>query len=278
MSEQFEQGEAATVSGWPAVTVDLAHCVRFYSRLPVPALPWEQNAHALPSFPRLARVIPLAGLVIGLMPAAVMGCALLLDLGPWLAAILSVGTMVLATGALHEDGLADTADSFGGSTREKRLEIMRDSRIGSFGASALFLALALRIGALATLASRIDGGAVMAVVLLVASLSRTAGLTPLVFLPPARRDGMSQAVGQPARETFWLAAGIAGGIAVALGALAGLPPMGVALTLALSGLSGAAISGLASRHLGGQTGDIAGAAQQVAEITALIGLLTVIRP
>jgi adenosylcobinamide-GDP ribazoletransferase len=278
MSEQFEQGEAATVSGWQAVTVDLAHCVRFYSRLPVPALPWEQNAHALPSFPRLVRVIPLAGLLIGLVPAAVLGCALLLDLGPWLAAILSVGAMVLATGALHEDGLADLADSFGGSTREKRLEIMRDSRIGSFGASALFLALALRIGALATLASRIDGGAVTAVVLLVASLSRTAGLMPLVFLSPARRDGMSQAVGQPARETFWLAAGIAGGIAVVLGALAGLPPIGVALTLVLSGLSGVALTGFASRHLGGQTGDIAGAAQQVAEIAALIGLLTVIQP
>jgi adenosylcobinamide-GDP ribazoletransferase len=278
MSEQFEQGEAATVSGWQAVTVDLAHCVRFYSRLPVPALPWEQNAHALPSFPRLVRVIPLAGLLIGLVPAAVLGCALLLDLGPWLAAILSVGAMVLATGALHEDGLADVADSFGGSTREKRLEIMRDSRIGSFGASALFLALALRIGALATLASRIDGGAVTAVVLLVASLSRTAGLMPLVFLSPARRDGMSQAVGQPARETFWLAAGIAGGIAVVLGALAGLPPIGVALTLVLSGLSGVALTGFASRHLGGQTGDIAGAAQQVAEIAALIGLLTVLQP
>jgi adenosylcobinamide-GDP ribazoletransferase len=278
MSEQFEQGEAATVSGWQAVTVDLAHCVRFYSRLPVPALPWEQNAHALPSFPRLVRVIPLAGLLIGLVPAAVLGCALLLDLGPWLAAILSVGAMMLATGALHEDGLADVADSFGGSTREKRLEIMRDSRIGSFGASALFLALALRIGTLAALASRIDGGAVTAVVLLVASLSRTAGLMPLVFLSPARRDGMSQAVGQPARETFWLAAGIAGGIAVVLGALAGLPPIGVALTLVLSGLSGVALTGFASRHLGGQTGDIAGAAQQVAEIAALIGLLTVIQP
>ena len=278
MSEQFEQGEAATVSGWQAVTADLAHCVRFYSRLPVPALPWEQNAHALPSFPRLVRVIPFAGLLIGLVPAAVLGCALLLDLGPWLAAILSVGAMVLATGALHEDGLADLADSFGGSTREKRLEIMRDSRIGSFGASALFLALALRIGALATLASRVDGGAVTAVVLLVASLSRTAGLMPLVFLSPARRDGMSQAVGQPARETFWLAAGIAGGIAVVLGALAGLPPIGVALTLVLSGLSGVALTGFASRYLGGQTGDTAGAAQQVAEIAALIGLLTVIQP
>jgi adenosylcobinamide-GDP ribazoletransferase len=278
MSEQFEQGEAADTSGWQAVAVDLAHCVRFYSRLPVPALPWEQNAHALPSFPRLVRMIPLAGLLIGLLPAALLGCALLLDLGPWLAAILSVAAMAVTTGALHEDGLADLADSFGGTTREKRLEIMRDSRIGSFGASALFLALALRIGALATLAIRVDGAAVMAAILIVASLSRTAGLMPLVLLPPARRDGVSKAVGQPARETFWLAAGIAGGIAVVLGALAGLPPLGIALMLVLAGLAGLALTGFASRHLGGQTGDIAGAAQQVAEIAALIGLLTVVQP
>ena len=278
MSEQFQQGEAAPVTSWKAVLADLAHCIRFYSRLPVPALPWEQDAHALPSFPRLVRVIPMAGLVIGLLPGLVLGSALLLGLGPWLAAILSVAAMTLTTGALHEDGLADTADSFGGSNREKRLEIMRDSRIGSFGASTLFLALALRIGALAALASRIDGGAVMAAVLIGASLSRTAGLMPLVFLPPARRDGVSQAVGQPSRETFWLAAALAGGIAVILGALAGLPPLGIALMLALSALSGLAFIRFADRHLGGQTGDIAGAAQQVAEIAALIGLLTALQP
>jgi adenosylcobinamide-GDP ribazoletransferase len=278
MSEQFEYGGAATIGGWRAITLDLAHCLRFYSRLPVPALPWEQNAHALPSFPRLARVIPLAGLLIGLVPGAVLGLALFLELGPWLAAILCVAAMALTTGALHEDGLADVADSVGGATREKRLEIMRDSRIGSFGASALFLCLGLRIGALATLASRIDVGAVIAAILIVASLSRTAGLMPLVFLAPARRDGLSQAVGQPARETFWLAAGMAGVIAVILGALAGLPPFGIALMLGLSGLSGAALTVFAARHLGGQTGDIVGAAQQAAEIAALIGLLTVIRP
>ena len=278
MSEQFERGEAAPLASWRAITVDLAHCVRFYSRLPLPALPWEQDAHALPSFPRLVRVIPLAGLVIGLLPALVLGSALLLDLGPWLAAILSVAAMTLTTGALHEDGLADTADSFGGSTHEKRLEIMRDSRIGSFGASALFLALALRIGTLAALASRIDGGAVMAVILIAASLSRTVGLMPLVFLPSARQDGVSQAVGQPSRETFWLAVGLSGGIAVIVGALAGLPALGIALMLVLSALSGAAFIWFAARHIGGQTGDIAGAAQQVAEIAALIGLLTALQP
>ena len=278
MSEQFERGEAAPAGGWQAVAGDLAHCVRFYSRLPVPALPWEQDAHALPNFPRLVRVIPLAGLLLGLVPAAALIVALLLDLGPWLSAMLAVAAMVLATGALHEDGLADVADSFGGTTRDKRLEIMRDSRIGSFGATALFLALALRIGALAEIVSRADALAAVAAILITASLSRTAGLMPLVFLPPARRDGLSHAVGQPPRETFWLAAGIAGAIAVALGALAGLPPFGIALTIVLSGLAGLALTGFAARHLGGQTGDIVGAAQQVAEIAALIGLLTVLAP
>jgi len=278
MSEQFQRDEAATIGGWRAIAADLAHCVRFYSRLPVPPLPFERDAHALPSFPRLVRVIPLGGVLIGLLPAALFGLALILGLGPWLAAMLLVAAMVVATGALHEDGLADLADSVGGSTREKRLEIMRDSRIGSFGATALFLALALRIGTLATLASRLDGGAVIAAFLIAASLSRTAGLIPLVFLPPARRDGIARAVGQPARDTFWLAAGLAGGIAVVLGAIAGLPPLGIALMLVLSGLSGLALSGLASRHLGGQTGDVIGAAQQVAEIAALIGLLTAVRP
>src|SRR3712207_9266643 len=90
MSEQFEQREAEPANQWQAVAIDLAHCVRFYSRLPVPALPWEQNAHALPSFPRLVRMIPVAGLLLGLLPAATLGLALLLDLGPWLAATRSV--------------------------------------------------------------------------------------------------------------------------------------------------------------------------------------------
>ncbi|MFC1456311.1 adenosylcobinamide-GDP ribazoletransferase [Microvirga arabica] len=276
MSEQIEPGEAAPMSAWQAAAIDLAHCVRFYSRLPVPALPWEQDAHAPPSFPRLLRMIPVAGLVVGLLPAAVLGLALTLDLGPWIAATLSVAAMVLTTGALHEDGLADTADSVGGTTREKRLEIMRDSRIGAFGASALFLSLALRIGALAALASRIEGGAVVAVILIAASLSRTAGLMPLVFLAPARLDGMSQAVGQPARKTFWRAAGIAVLLAIVLGAFGGLPAAGIVLMLVLSSLAGLALTRFAERHLGGQTGDIAGAAQQVAEIAALIGLLTVL--
>lgn len=278
MSERSGKADAAPMRAWQEIAVDLARCLRFYSRLPVPTLPWEQKPHALPDFARLTRVLPLAGVVLGFLPALALASALFLGLGPWLAAILSVAVMTLTTGAFHEDGLADTADSFGGATKERRLEIMRDSRIGSFGASALILALALRIGALATLASRADWSAAVAAILIAASLSRTAGLMPLVLLPPARLDGASQAVGQPTQETFLLAAGLAAAVAVALGMLGGLPASGIALMLILSVLSGLALTRLAARHIGGQTGDIAGATQQLAEIAALIGLLTVIEP
>jgi adenosylcobinamide-GDP ribazoletransferase len=277
MSEHFEKAEAAPTSAWRGILVDLARCLRFYSRLPVPVLPWEQDPHALPDFPKLTRVLPVAGLVLGVLPALVLVGALQLGFGPWLSATLSVAAMTLTTGAFHEDGLADTADSFGGATRERRLAIMRDSLIGSYGSSALILSFALRIGALAALVSRVDLSAAFAAILIAASLSRTAGLMPLVFLPPARLDGASHAVGQPTRETFWFAAALAAVIA-ALGAIADLPPAGIGLMLTLSALSGWGLTRLAARHIQGQTGDIAGAAQQVAEIAALIGLLTVTEP
>ena len=100
------------------------------------------------------------------------------------------------TGALHEDGLADVADGFGGgATRARKLEIMRDSRIGAYGAIAIALALILRVGALA---AALDGGFWRAALslMLVAALSRAAALTPLALLPPARADGAGAAAGR----------------------------------------------------------------------------------
>ncbi|MGO4572767.1 adenosylcobinamide-GDP ribazoletransferase [Microvirga sp. 2TAF3] len=282
MSDQSEKAQTLSQNAWQriliGILIDLARALRFYSRLPVPRLPWEQDPHALPDFRQLVRVLPLAGIVLGLLPAFVLVLALALDLGPWLAAILSVATATLTTGAFHEDGLADTADSFGGTTRERRLAIMKDSLIGSYGSSALILSFALRIGALATLASRVDSSAVFAAILVAAALSRMAGLVPLVFLPPARPDGASQAVGRPARESFWLAAGFAAGMALLMGMAVRLPSSGIGLMLMFSALSGWALMRLAARHIQGQTGDVAGAAQQVAEIAALIGLLIAIEP
>jgi adenosylcobinamide-GDP ribazoletransferase len=259
------------------VAVDLMQCLRFYSRLPVPALPWEADPHRLPDFRRMTPVVPLAGAIIGLGPAFVLAASLELGLGPWLSAALSVATMTLVTGAFHEDGLADTADGFGGgATPERRLAIMKDSLIGSFGASALILAFALRIGALATLADRLHPLEAAAIVVVAAIVSRTAGLLPLTTLPPARLDGASYAVGQPTRQALWFAAASATLVAVLLGEASAWPLEGTLLMIVLPAVVGAALTRLSSRLIGGQTGDVAGAVQQVGEVAAMIGLLITI--
>ncbi len=160
---------------WPGREAlhDLAACLRFYSRLPVPQLPGEPDPHRSPDFTRLPRMLPLAGVILALPAALMLAAASLAGLGPFLAATLAVAVMATTTGGLHEDGLADLADGLGGGhDRAKILAIMRDSRVGSYGALVLFLALALRIGALATLLDRIGLGAATGFVL-AAAVSRS---------------------------------------------------------------------------------------------------------
>lgn len=259
---------------WPGrgALYDLAGCLRFYSRLPVPQLPGEPDPHRSPDFTTLPRMLPLAGLVLALPAALVLAAAWWIGLGPFLAATLAVATLVVATGALHEDGLADVADGFGGgTTRERRLEIMRDSRIGAYGGAALVLSLALRIGALATLLDRTGTAAVTALILS-AALSRVAALAPMVLLEPARPGGLSASVGRPSRASLATAGGL--GLALALAAcLLDLPLGGVALMILCAGLAAWGLTRLAQDKIGGQTGDVIGACQQVAEIAALVALV-----
>ncbi|MGJ3262040.1 MAG: adenosylcobinamide-GDP ribazoletransferase, partial [Salinarimonas sp.] len=131
---------------------DVARALRFYSRLPIPALPWEADPHALPDFARMARMLPVAGAILGGLGALVLAAASLAGLPPLVSAALAIGALAAMTGALHEDGLADVADAFAGATtRARRLESMKDSRVGAFGATALALAPILRVSALAAL-------------------------------------------------------------------------------------------------------------------------------
>jgi adenosylcobinamide-GDP ribazoletransferase len=274
MSDQIHQRGGAAPGAWQQWLIRTAQAVRFFSRLPVPRLPFESaELHAAPVFSDLVRVVPVAGLVIAVLPGLILLSALGLGLGPVVSATLSIAALTLVTGGLHEDGLSDTADSFGGATRERRLEIMRDSRIGSFGASALILCFALRIGAMAEIASRSTAIAALLALATAASLSRTAALMPLAFLPAARSDGAAHAVGRPGREAFWFASALAAAIALVLGFVADFPGAGTALMIAFAAAAGWGMTRFSKRHLGGQTGDIAGATQQVAEIAALIGLL-----
>ena len=245
---------------------DLFVCLGFFSRLPCPRAAKEGRPAALDNFPRAVRTLPFAGALIGSPAAAVLAAGIALGLPPLLAAPLGVGTLLLLSGAMHEDGLADCADGFfGGATRLRKLEIMQDSRIGVFGVAALVLSLYLRAVSLAIIAGR-SVGLACAAIIGAAALSRSLALVPLALLPPARADGAGFAAGKPAQVAF--SAAIFFAILFAL-----LPvPAGANLSQALTGICLAALAAhgvavFAKRQIGGQTGDVAGAAQQLAEIT-----------
>lgn len=249
---------------------DLIAGLRFYSRLPLPPLAGEDGAHAPPDLDRLAPMVPLVGAVLGGLAGLVLVPASWLW-PPVIAAILCVAAAVVMTGAFHEDGLADTADSFGGYTIDKRLEIMRDSRIGTFGAAALGLALLLRVTVIAGLVDQAGAWATLLALMASGALSRTAALLLFVRLAPARPDGAGQAAGQPGSRAILRAEVLAAALATLVLPAAGLPAVFVAAIVAA--LIGLLAVRLARAHLGGHTGDVAGATQQVAEIAILLSLL-----
>ena len=248
---------------------DVLICLRFFSRIPVPTTERE-IALGVGGLSAAAAMVPVAGLVIGLFPAAILLAAAQVGLAPMVAAALALSAAVLITGAIHEDALADCADGFGGgSTRERKLEIMRDSRIGAFGGCAIGLSLLLRTSALAAIYAR-NPWLATSVMLTTASFSRTACLFPLLLLRPARSDGRGAAA-PLSRRKFLTALAVAVVLAsIPLMTGAGIQYIVVALLAALG--SAFAMVVLASRMIGGQTGDVAGGAQQLAEIAMLVVL------
>lgn len=248
-------------------------CVRFYSRLPTPTLPFETDKHAAPDFRVEPAGLPLAACLIVLPAMLILAVAVGLRLDPLLAAALAVSALVVATGAFHEDGLCDSADGlFGGHTPERRLEIMKDSRIGTFAGCALLIAILLRVTALAAILRTGGLDAALGALAIAGMASRVEGVRVLAVLPSARAYGAAASVGRPTLPIALLA--IAGALALTLpvALLCGLPLLGVVLALALSAIAVSTLMLLARRLIGGQTGDIAGAAQQLSEIGVYLGL------
>ncbi len=253
----------STWDDWPpwlaARAGELKTAMVFLTRLPVPgALPAGglDIAAAVWAF-------PLVGVVVGLSGAVVYALAHHLGLPPWPAAALAVAATLAITGALHEDGLADTADGFGGGkTREQKLDIMRDSRIGTYGVCALILSLVLRTGALASLA---EPGAVAAALIAAHAGARAVVPAVMLFLAPARHDGLSFAAGAPSAARAAAAA--------ILGVVILFISLGLVLTIAAAVvvvIAAALMSGLSERQIGGQTGDVLGAVEQLGEIAILL--------
>ncbi|HYG86421.1 MAG TPA: adenosylcobinamide-GDP ribazoletransferase [Azospirillum sp.] len=239
---------------------ELLLAVVFMTRLPL-------HLHHEPDPGLYARSMgwyPLVGAALGLAGGAVYALASLADLPPTVAALLAVGAMTWATGGLHEDGLADIADGFGGGcTRERKLEIMRDSRVGSYGVLALVFSVALRASALAAL-----GGPLEVAAALVAGAACSRAVLPVMawIMQPARKDGLAATHGCPPSGRVMLALALA-----AVTALIAVGPAAPAVALASAGAAGA-VGALAMRHIRGYTGDVLGGAQQVAEIAVLLTL------
>jgi adenosylcobinamide-GDP ribazoletransferase len=231
----------------------------FCTRLPL----WPSAGFPGGTLSRAAWAFPIAGIVVGLIAAAVYGLTHRAGVPAWPAAALSVAATLLVTGCLHEDGLADTADGFGGgATREQKLDIMRDSRIGTYGVCALVITLLLRVGVLASFFSSVTA----AWALLAAHAGARATMMAFMFLvPPARRDGLSSDAGQPPVESA-AAAAILGFIFAAISI--GFTRAVVALILLAVVV--AVMAWLSRMQIGGQTGDVLGAVEQISEIAILL--------
>jgi adenosylcobinamide-GDP ribazoletransferase len=247
-----------------SLLADLSAALGLLTRLPTGWLP----QHSSPAgFARSIWAYPLVGLGIGAAGGAVMAAGLWLGLPPLVAALWSLAATLLLTGGFHEDGLADTADGFGGGRdRARKLEIMRDSRIGSYGVLALVLALGLRAATLAALPTQ--PATLLAATAAAAALGRGATLGLLRLLPPARHDGVAAGLGRP------------GGMPMLVGlALAALPavllPPPVAALAAILGttLATLLLARLAWRQIGGQSGDVLGAGAVLGECVALTALV-----
>lgn len=248
---------------------DLGAALRFFSRLPLPQLCRLDDTGALPALPRAAAMVPLAGLLIALPAAAVGALATLAGLPDLVVGLLVVTALVTPTGALHEDGLADSCDGLiGGSTREKRLAIMKDSRIGTFAGLGLVLTTLLRAGAYGALFGNPAAG--FAAVLAGGAVSRLMMTALWAALPSARPEGLAARLGRPDRRAVALGAGMAAILAAPTAPLVGAWAMVTAV--ALAGAITLAFGRLALAKIGGQTGDILGATQVLSETAFLIGL------
>ena len=217
------------------------------------------------------RYYPGVGVLIGLAGGAVFAAAYG-PFGPPLAAVLAIVATVLLTGAMHEDGLADTADGVGGgNSAERALEIMRDSRIGVYGVLALILVVGAKAFALASLPPWIGFAALVSA----HGLSRWSVVLVIATAPYVRSSGTASPVAGPVSSPTHL---VAGGTAIACLALAAFAASPQAAAGVLVGLACAhvAIRAAFQAKLKGYTGDCLGATQQVSELGAYLGLLACI--
>ena len=242
---------------------DFVMGMRFFSRLPV-----GDAAHVAPSLNRMAPALPFVSFAIGALPALILMGLCWMTAPPLVAATIAIGVLALLTGAMAEDALADAADGLGGGANiERRLEIMTDSRHGTYGVLAIVLFAVLRISALGAVAT-VSPLAAGALLLASGVLARSGALWLAVVLYPAREGGAAASAGRPDMRSYFLGLAFAVPLAFILaGPFVGVVGLVVAAVVAVGVIAGWVA--LCRRLVGGQTGDLIGALQALVEMAVL---------
>ena len=239
--------------------------LRFYSRLPTGNAP-----HIRPDLDRIALTLPLVSVIIGIPPVALLLLLEWFGAPTFFAATMAVALMVVITGAMTEDAVADASDGlFGGQTIEQRLEIMKDSRHSTYGVCAIVILLGARIAAVGSISSPLEAAAILLTAPLIA---RSSALWLTMALPPARSGGAAASAGQVTQRNFLIGIGIAAVVSFATAGFAvGLA--GLVIGFALAAIVALGWTNLCRRLIGGQTGDLIGALQALLEIAALTAFM-----
>jgi adenosylcobinamide-GDP ribazoletransferase len=249
---------------------DFLSALRFMTIVPVPS----SDAASRPDWlSRCAKYFPAAGICVGLVSTVVLVLASTIW-GPHIAALFAVAASIAVTGALHEDGLADTADGLGGGwSVEKRLAIMKDSRIGAYGTLALLFSVALRVTALAEMPLWSGAAALI-------SAHAAARITPVLVMNALPYAGDTAAMKVSYADAPVGASDIGFALIVvvcALVPLAFISILSVVSGLLFGAVLAAAVALWTRRLIAGYTGDVLGAIEQMFEIGFLLGVAAIIR-
>ncbi|MEP2137953.1 MAG: adenosylcobinamide-GDP ribazoletransferase [Erythrobacter sp.] len=229
-------------------------------------LPAGRLGEPAPSFAQAAWAYPVVGALVGALSGLVFCAMAALGVPSFAAAFLALGSAALITGAMHEDGLADVADGFGGGRdAAHKLEIMRDSRVGTYGVVAVVLVIGMLASAIAEFSPSSEA---FFCFVAIGAMSRAMMLVPMTALPPARNDGLGGQAVLAEPLSLLIALGIAFGLSIfiLLKALVALWVMGVVAF---------AVVVLARRQIGGQSGDVLGATQKLTECAGWLVLVSI---
>jgi len=245
---------------------DILHLLSFFTIIPI-------KSNTKTKLSKSLYVLPLISLIIGTIATIPLLTLSLIDMPNLIISIITIFTLILITGALHEDGLADFVDSFGAAkSKAKKIEILSDSHIGVYGTIALIISLSIRITALYVILD--SGGILYAISALLAAsvLSRTTILHILTTLPAIKKNGLGYSATMPEKKVLIFSYSLS----IFILSILVIPTFGFFgfLFIITSGvLASLLVTSIAFKHLGGQTGDVCGSVQQISEILIYLSLI-----